>query len=99
MYNQTYMLLYNHLTNFVFLFFRGFETKTMDSRIEESNVGHQLLKKMGKDLFQHNLQACNGRNCASNFTSLIRILLQNKIRSVNEWPSYFNRFQQSVEDL
>lgn len=27
--------------------FVGFETKSLDTRIEESNVGHQLLKKMG----------------------------------------------------
>lgn len=27
--------------------FLGFETRSLDSRIDESNVGHQLLKKMG----------------------------------------------------
>jgi len=26
----------------------AFDTKTLDSRIEESNVGHKLLMKMGK---------------------------------------------------
>ena len=29
------------------LYFRMFESKTLESKIEESNVGHQMLKKMG----------------------------------------------------
>jgi len=31
----------------------AFDTKTLDSRIEESNVGHKLLMKMGKHWLNH----------------------------------------------
>ena len=35
------------LTRHSQLYFRMFESKTLESKIEESNVGHQMLKKMG----------------------------------------------------
>ncbi len=30
-----------------------FESKTLETKIEESNVGHQLLKKMGMFAFEN----------------------------------------------
>ena len=34
-----------------------FESKTLESKIEESNVGHQMLKKMGRQ--QHEIICIN----------------------------------------